>query len=744
MLIKLIDILIFVTIANLQFAINVRNSAMFRSNVLSATKITILGKVLFSVSLLISFILANDLYSQDYGGFTDPKTPGRHSRLNIDSANIVVIPHGIYAEVTTEFWYRSVDLKSSTDTLELYAVFSLPPADFMNDSWLWVEDTLVQAMIIDVNTATLIYEEIVHRLHKDPSILYRRNTNGLYEYRIYPNVGNKSRHAKISFYTKMNYLNGYAQFTYMPTILALSTNKSIPRNYKFYLDSNFNDNDVSSLGVEVNYSSDDNGKFVEFNTIQPISKQTFSYQYDFSTPYFSISDRIDDQQYYFTMFDSKSLTSNYVNQKINFLIDYDINRTTIPRKDVIDQLKKVILSNLNDGDSINIMIGDKSTINVFDRWVPCHTDSINSLIDSNFYTKIGFYSYLADLMFDGVSFSTKFNNTSSIILLTSSEYAPTPTTANPIIQKCLQLMEPNIYKVTTIDFSDIHYSHYDINNEDYYGNQYFNEKIAELTRSDFYSIKVTSSTVFSMLNAAFTNLKGTISDIGIYVEPADGITIAETSENLIDQNSNTKLIYEYGKIEGGYPIDIKLSALLDGKPVIQKYQIDFQSVVKDDESAKMWNWKYLRVLEDKKNKTKKESLDLTTRSISNRILTTQTAFLCLEPWMMHRDTAEGGTATAVIEEMPAAGLEINYGPNPIESSLEISIKVTNESTVISSIAIFDVLGNLVREFSFDCYARSLALNWDACNENFSRVPAGIYYLVIKTNSGSKILKLVVV
>jgi hypothetical protein len=246
-----------------------------------------------------------------------------------------------------------------------------------------------------------------------------------------------------------------------------------------------------------------------------------------------------------------------------------------------------------------------------------------------------------------------------------------------------------------------------------------------------------------MLNTALTTLKGTISDIGIYVEPADGITISKTTENLIDQNSNTKLIYEYGKIEGGYPIDIKLSALLDGKPVIQKHQIDLQSVVINNESAKMWNWKYLRALEDKNNKTKKESNDLTTRSISNRILTTQTAFLCLEPWMMHRDTAEGGTATAVIEEMAAAGLEINYGPNPIESNLEIVLKITNESTIISSIAIYDVLGNLVKEFSIDSYARSMTLNWDTSNVNYSRVPAGVYYLVIKTNSGSKILKLVV-
>jgi hypothetical protein len=712
----------------------------------SDSKIQMLNKMLASVCFIVGFFSANNLFSQDVGGYTDPQTPGRHSRVNIDSANIVVKPHGIYAEITTEFWYRSVDLVASTDTLELYAFFNLPSSDFINDSWLWVEDTLVHAMIIDVNTAALIYEDIVHRQHKDPSILYRRTTSGRYEYRIFPNVGNKSRHAMISYYTKMNYVNGNAQFTFTPTILNLSANKSVPRNFKFYLNNNFTDIDFGATPPTKNYSSDNYGNFVEFKTANPVLFQTFSYQYDFTTPYFSLSKRIDDQEYYFTMFDSKLLISNYVNQKINFLIDYDINKTTISAKDVVDQLKKVILSNLSSQDSINIMIGGKNTVNLFNRWVPCNKDTINLLLDSTIFKKIGYYSYLPDLMADGISFNAKFNNSSTIVLLTSSEYAPTPTTANPIIQNCLQLMALNSIKITTIDFSDVHYSSYYINSKEYYGNQYFNEKIAELTRSDFYSIKGTNSTIFSMLNTAFSTLKGTITDIGLYVEPLDGISIAKTSENIIDINSNTKLIYEYGKIEGSYPIEIKFSALLDGKPVIQKYIYNASNVVQNNESAKMWNWKYLRLLEDKKNKTKKESYDLTNRSITNRILTMQTAFLCLEPWMMGRDTLgeEEEPTTSVQENITEVGLEITYGPNPIENNLVINLNITNETTMILSIGIYDVLGSLVKGFQIDSFANSMNLDWDANSESNGRVAPGVYYLVIKTNSGNKILKLVVV
>jgi hypothetical protein len=715
----------------------------------SITNSRFTNEIIFVVLFTIFSFVSLDLLSQDYGGYTDPKTPGRHSRLNIDSANVVVKPHGIYAEVTTEFWYRSVDLVANTDTLEMYAFFFLPATDFINDSWLWVEDTLVHAMIMDVNSASLIYENIVHRLHRDPSIFYRRSTSGSYEYRIFPNVGSQNRHAKISYFTKMNYTNGLAQFTFTPTILNLSINKSFPKKFKFYLDFNFTGVNFGSTPPKFTTSTDNIGKNIEFTTTSSTLQQTFSYEYDFTAPYFSKSKRIDDQEYYFTMFDSKILTSNYINQKINFLIDFDLNRTSINAKDMITQLKKVILSNLNELDSINIMIGNKSTVNLFNRWVPCNKDTINFLLDSNVFKKIGLYSNLYELMTDGVKFNKKFNSNSSVMLLTSSEYCPTPTSANPLIEECVSIMSPNNYKITTIDFSDIRYSVYTINKLNYKGNQYFNEKIAELTHSEFFTTKVNNLTIESMISTSFVNSKGTITEVGLYVDPKDGISISKTSES-INVGSNKKLIYEYGKLEGSLPVEVKFSALLDGKAVIKRYIIDSSNVIINNESAKMWNWKYLRTLEDKSNKSSKETADLLKRSITNRILTTATAFLCLEPWMMIKDTTlsddEGGNnnTSFVQEDMVEIGLEVTYGPNPITNFASIKLDLSNSDTKILNIGIYNIMGSVVKEFTFDIFAKILNLEWDTNSEGNGKLPSGVYYLIIKTNLGNKVLKLVVV
>ncbi|MCX6148758.1 MAG: T9SS type A sorting domain-containing protein [Candidatus Kapabacteria bacterium] len=718
---------------------------LFKSNIID-------GKKTFLTSLIISFIFSTTvMLSQQYGGFTDPQRPSRNCQMQIDSTNIVIIPHGIYAEITTEFWYRPVELSSSLDTLEFYSYFTLPATDFVNDSWLWVDDTLSHALILDINTASLIYENIVHRVRRDPSIFYRRNTSGQYEYRVFPNVGSKSRHAKISYWTRMNFNNGKAIVPFNSTLLNYSRIKTFPRNFKIYLNNNFSAIDFGSNPPTINSSSDVDGNFIEFKSTNQNVNENFSYKYDFTTPYFSKSMNYDDQEYYFTIFDSKQLFTNYINQKINILIDYDPNRTEVLAKEVIDQVKESILANLSEKDSINLMFGNKNIVNVFNRWVPCHKDTINKLLDSTIYHKAGIYSNLSQLIIDGINFNKKYSGKSSIILVTSSEYAPTPITANPIILDCLALMGDSIIKITTLDFSELHYSTYKINNNTYLGNQYFNEKIAELTKGEFFTTKNNGSSILSMFSNSLINLKGTVSEVGLYVEPKDGISFSKTSENINDLAANKKLVYEFGKLAGGMPIDIKLSALLDGKAVVKKYTLDQNNISINNESVKMWNWKYLRNLEDKINKSKKESQDLVDHSISNRILTVQTAFLCLEPWMLpkeasiaEKDGKGGGGTSDLQEDFSDLGVEVSYGPNPITNFANIKINLSDSYTKVQSIGIFNMLGTEIKQFNFDENSNSLNLEWNISNDGNDNVSSGVYYLIIKTNQGSKILKLVVV
>lgn len=721
---------------------------MFNSKRLNKSYSASSNKYMILIASLFVFSNVSSMFGFAYSYFNDPKNSSRTCNVAIDSAKIEVKPHGIYAEVTTEYWYRPTTLTSPYDTLELVSFFELAPGDFMNNSWLWVQDTMVQAMILDVNQASLIYENIVHRIRRDPSILYRRNTGGSYEYRVFPHAGNESRHVKLSYWTKLNFSNGNAVCNFYASIFQDYYNgKPFKIAYKFYLNNNFTDVNSDANINFVAKNKDQFGEYIECRSNFNLQSAKFIYTYDFSNGYFSKSNKIDDQTYYFSIFDSKELPNSYISQKINMLIDFDPNRTSTTSANFIQQIKTSILANLSEKDSINIMIGAKNTKNMFNRWVPCQKDTINSLIDSTFYKNIGIFSYLHDLMVDGITFNQKFNDKSTIILFTSSEYAPTAISANPIIEECMGMMGSNIHKITTIDFSDTHYSAYTFGNKNFKGDQYFNEKIAQMTYGEFYTVKGTNLSVANMLSSSLSSMKSKLSEVGLYIEAKDGLTVAKTTEIINDETTNKKLICEYGKMVGDYPIEAKISALLDNKVVMKKYTFVDSNTVKSSESSKMWNWTYIRSLENKPNRSLKESQDLVYRSQRHRILSIQTAFLCLEPWMMPSPSTteeeENGNMTSVSSENQEIAIDISYGPNPIQSYSKINLQIQDDNTKILSIGIVDLMGNVLKEFDFDANSKNLELEWNLEAEGQNKIASGTYFLVINSNLGKKVIRLVV-
>ena len=81
--------------------------------------------------------------------------------------------------------------------LEAVLNFSLPKNSIVNDSWLWIDSTIIKAKILDRWTASTIYENIVNR-RRDPSILTKEG-NDRYILRIYPLIMGASRKIKINY-----------------------------------------------------------------------------------------------------------------------------------------------------------------------------------------------------------------------------------------------------------------------------------------------------------------------------------------------------------------------------------------------------------------------------------------------------------------------------------------------------------------------------------------------------------------
>ena len=125
---------------------------------------------------------------------------------NIDSAIITVTPNSMFAHVDLELVYSASETSfasiSPDAVLEVVTRFELPNDAIVIDSWLWIEEYISIAHLIDLNLATNIYESFVERA-QDPSLLRFSSYGDYLDLNIYPMDGDSSRKVKLSFLVPM-------------------------------------------------------------------------------------------------------------------------------------------------------------------------------------------------------------------------------------------------------------------------------------------------------------------------------------------------------------------------------------------------------------------------------------------------------------------------------------------------------------------------------------------------------------
>jgi len=114
----------------------------------------------------------------------------------IENARLVVQPHGGYVEQSLYLEYSDHGGYKGHDSLEIVHRFELPEGSVVNDLWLWVGDSIMQAVMMETWTARAIYDSIVSQ-RRDPAFLAKEGNQ--YELHVFPLKSGSFRKIKLNF-----------------------------------------------------------------------------------------------------------------------------------------------------------------------------------------------------------------------------------------------------------------------------------------------------------------------------------------------------------------------------------------------------------------------------------------------------------------------------------------------------------------------------------------------------------------
>ncbi|MBK6680389.1 MAG: hypothetical protein IPG53_10355 [Ignavibacteriales bacterium] len=141
----------------------------------------------------------------------------------MDDITLVVEPHGAYSEQSMYINYTDRNQFSGSQNVEVIHRFELPDGAIVNDLWLWIGDSVMQAIHLDTWTARSIYDSIVS-MKRDPAFLSKKGNQ--YELHVYPLVSGSIRKIKLNYLVPVNFINNRS-LTEIPIKFLQSNNNAL-------------------------------------------------------------------------------------------------------------------------------------------------------------------------------------------------------------------------------------------------------------------------------------------------------------------------------------------------------------------------------------------------------------------------------------------------------------------------------------------------------------------------------------
>lgn len=704
------------------------------------------------LKLLVIFLLcfiSIKLEAQNTNAYIiDPQNPWYWQACTIEEATYVLQPKGFYTQVDLYLTFSGRDADfGPNDQVEVVLDFQLPEKAMVIDSWLWIEDVIIKAKILDRWTASGIYEEIVGR-RRDPSILFK-NSATQYQLRIYPMAGNGSRKIKMSILVPSDWTNSEV-LSFIPTDILQTSSRPIEKvSIRNFPDGEWNNLHIKELG-DTKFQAQTDSLLGSFQEIV-IPSGSLGSSMTLSTPapfeegiYVSKLEDNKGENYYqmaispATVFDLPKTQS----RKVMLLFDYAAAASTLSQNQLLQSARAQLSNNLLATDSFNIMVSSLAIQPVSEQWLaasPAVIDSVFNMLGSN---PIATYSNIPSLLGNGIQYINQQATGGNLLLFANSDNEGNAEIANQLINDVMGLMTEGPIPISIYDYQDLGLRSYRINNRRYWGNEYFYENLTRLTAGNLVRQFNNPLSPVENIAAIMESISSFTGTLDLYTTLIQGFcynrfNISGATE-LVNLN---KPILQIGKFQGDFPFVIEAAGEYDGILFGESILVEGTTLTEADSVLEeIWTGNYIRSLE-KSLQNNTTIAEIIHRSIDERVLSLYTAFIALEPNLGGEPCPEcvdqsGGEFTTDVEELEVDSLfQIQAFPNPFRERVVIQLTASDRLDLADfQFSIFNTLGQEIYRFTDlpKGLSNEIRLEWDASDRNGHRVSEGLYFFTIQT------------
>jgi Vault protein inter-alpha-trypsin domain len=306
----------------------------------------------------------------------------------MDKVVLVIEPHGGYFEQSLYIEYSDHNQFQGSNNVEIVHRFELPEGSVINDMWLWIGDSVMQAIMLDTWTATAIYDSIVTN-KRDPALLKKKGNQ--YEFHVYPLESGSFRKVKINMITPVKWI-GEKATAELPFRMLNANNlsvKPIEILFRQKLNSWGEPNIYEFPQLEFSNITDTLGYNYKHVIIDDISQQNslkLSYSTTFNQGKFvtGLEDKSNKSYFQLGILPGEffNLEQDLRAKKNMYAIDLSGNKNKNLEL-LLPNLKDVMNTGMKDGDQYNLVLAGSGQIkNISGGWQNYSESSIQTEIDS--------------------------------------------------------------------------------------------------------------------------------------------------------------------------------------------------------------------------------------------------------------------------------------------------------------------------------------------------------------------------